>query len=253
MRKALVVAVLMAAVLAVPVVAQAQAGSTVSQVFFNAPKAGALAQYEAGRTKHMAWHRAQKDAWAWHTWLISSGPSTGAFLVVTSGHHWKDWDSRTKFEEADGVDSTANVGPYMSSSRMSFFTFRPELSLNPEGPPAAMATVTSFMVKPEGIGDFTEAIKKINEAIKKTNYPVPPSRWYSLANGGQGPEFVQVVDRKDWASFEAPEKSLGDMLQEVYGKEDGTKVLDTARRSYSQTMSETLTYRPDLSYVPEGK
>ncbi len=61
------------------------------------------------------------------------------------------------------------------------------------------------MLKPEGINDFIDGVKKVNDRIKKTNFPqAGPSRWYQLVNGGESPHFVLVGDRANWASFQPP-------------------------------------------------
>ena len=85
------------------------------------------------------------------------------------------------------------------------------------------------------------------EAINKTNYPTKTTNWYQLANGGEGPQFVQVTDRASWADMQGPEKSLVAMLEEVYGKDDTT--LQTLRGQIRYTVSEMAEYRQDLSYV----
>ena len=64
--------VLCAWALATPALAQ-PAGNVV-ELNIHTPKPGQEAKYEAGRKKHMAWHKAQKDTW---TWFTCSSWSTG--------------------------------------------------------------------------------------------------------------------------------------------------------------------------------
>jgi hypothetical protein len=111
-----------------------------------------------------------------------------------------------------------------------------------------MRTTVSYSVYPEHVNDFIESIKKINAALQKTNYPVKPSRWYSLANGGDTPTFVLVTDRATWGDMEPPEKKLEDALKEAYGD---SSALDTLRKSCRKITSELSVYREDLSYIPK--
>ncbi len=236
--------------LALPAAGQMQPG-TVARIYVNKVRPGAQQQYEQGRKKHMAWHRSQNDAWAWQTWEVMTGENAGSYVVGTFNHNWKDFDGREQFEDADATDAAANMGSSEASSTLSYYALRPELSLSPgnEGT-TPYVTVLHFFVKPEALNDFTQAIKKISEGIRKTNYPAVPSRWYSLANGGIGPEFALVQDRKNYAEMQPPEKTLDAMMQEAFGDE-GATILKSLRSGYRSTYSELLRYRPDLSYVPK--
>ena len=245
----LVMAAVVSCLPALPALA-ADTPGTLAQIFVQKPKPGAQAQYEEGRKKHMDWHRKQADTWEWNTWEIVNGPRTGQFLVGSFGHHWKDLDGRGDFEKADGVDAVANMGASQESSSMSFFDYQTDLSMPGEGPrPGAFSQVTHYYVKAEGIIDFQDAAKKINAAIKKANYPSHPI-WYRLTSGGEGPHFVMVQARKNWAEFEPPAKTVQDMLAEVYGKVDGPATLAKFRKQIRYVETEILRYRPDLSYVP---
>src|SRR5205807_6395058 len=51
----------------------AQNANNACRIYFTKPKPGADLQYEAGRKKHMQFHRTQKDTFTWGTWLIQTG------------------------------------------------------------------------------------------------------------------------------------------------------------------------------------
>jgi len=239
-------------------VAQMQ-GGPVTRVYVNRVKSGMEQQYEAGRKKHMAWHRSQNDTWSWYVYQVLTGENTGSYVVVTPGHNWKDFDGRDQFEKADAADAAANLGPSQASSTLSYYVNLPNLARPAPGEasaaaqaPAPYVTVLSFRLSPEGVPDFIAAVKKITEGMTKTNYPYLHSEWFSLANGGQGPEFVLVSDRRTFADMQPPEKTLDAMMQEAFGDE-GAAVMKSVRNSYRSTYTELLQYRPDLSYVPAGK
>jgi hypothetical protein len=250
--KRAVLGVLCAMTLAFP--AFAQQSGTVAEINFQQPKPGMTKQYEAGRKKHMAWHKSQKDTWTWHTWEVVSGDNSGTYIVGTFQHAWKDFDGREKFLQADQADLEANVGPSVAHTASRYYVERPDISLNPSTPtstPAAMVSVTSFLLKPESVNDFIDAVKKINEGIKKTNYAVQgPGRWYQLINGGEVPLYVLVGDRATWAAFQPNDKTLDAMMEEAYGKEQGAAILAAGRKAIRSQTTSASKYRPDLSYVP---
>jgi hypothetical protein len=233
--------------------ALAQQSGSVAELNFQHPKPGMTQQYEAGRKKHMAWHKKQKDTWSWLTYEVVSGQQAGSYITGTFQHAWKDFDGREKFSQDDLADFRTSVGPSLAASFTLYDILRADMSLSP--PPAAtspapMLSVTVFLLKPESVNDFVEGVKKVNEGIKKTNYPQPgPSRWYQLANGGEGPRFVLVGERANWAAFQPNEKTLDTMMEEAYGKEQGPAILGSLRKAVRTIHTQALKYRPELSYV----
>ena len=238
--------------LAALLTASAQQPGEIAEIHFNRVKPGSSAQYEAGRKKHMGWHKTQKDTWSWYTWAVVTGEATGNYVVGTFQHTWKDFDGRDKFTQADGADAQASMGPYLAGEEQSYYRYRADMSLSPEAfPPAALISITHFMIKADSVNDFVEAVKKVGDGIKKTNYPqAGASRWYQLVNGGETPHFVLVGDRANWASFQQPtDKTLDSMMEDVYGKDQGAAILSSLRKAIRSTHTEALQYRPDLSYI----
>jgi hypothetical protein len=237
-----------------PAVAQSSGAVVVLNV--QKPKAGMGEKYEAARKKHMAWHKTQKDTWTWYTWEVVSGEGMGQYLTASFGHAWKDFDGRDKFEADDEADLRKGVIPTLEATHLSYYVRRADLSLSQPSPtgPSAYSVLTYFLLKPEGQNDFIEAVKKVNEGIKKTSYPLAgPSQWYQLVNGGEGPLFVLAAGRANWEAFAPNEKTLDAMMEEAYGKEQGAAILASARKATRSSRTETVKYRPDLSYVPAAK
>jgi hypothetical protein len=225
----------------------AQTPQVVSEVHITMPKPGMQAQFEEGRKKHSAFHAAQKDTWKIYVWEIVSGERTGAYMQATPGHNWKDFDDRAAFNKLDGPDVAKNMEPFSGPTLTAYYVYREDLSLTKvPATLAKMRTTVSYSVYPEHVNDFIESIKKINAGLQKTNYPVKPSRWYSLANGGDTPTFVLVTDRATWGDMEPPEKKLEDALKEAYGD---SSALDTLRKSCRKITSELSVYREVLSYI----
>jgi len=246
MRKFALIATLL--FLASSVLAQSSP-QVISEVFVTTVKPGMTAQWEAGRKQHSAYHASQKDTWNILVWQYVTGDRTGAYLSASPNHNWKDIDAREAFNKADRPEIEKSMGASTASSNKAYFVYRDDLSLTkPPATPAAMRTSATYSVIPEHVNEFTDAIKKINAAIQKTNYPAKPSRWYSLANGGEVPTYILITDRASWADMEPPEKKLEDALKEAYG-DTGPAILDQLRRSCHRIVSETSIFRADLSYM----
>jgi hypothetical protein len=236
------------------VAAQTAAPEKVCEVHVNRLKPGMTAQYEQGRARHMAWHKSQNDSWSWATWEIATGKDTGAYLISSCGHTWKDFDAREQFNVNDTKNAFASMGATLAGETMAYYVIRPELSSESQpGPPPAYLSVIYFHLKPEGVTDFLNGVKQVNEAFSKTNTPRGANYWYMLANGGAGPELVLVQERKSIAEMAGiSPKTLDDIMKEAYG-DQGASNMTAIRKAYSWSESELLHYRPDLSYMaPES-
>ncbi len=236
--------------LALPLAAQEQPGP-VARLFFVKPKAGMRAQFEQAAKRHMEWHRQQKDTWTYYGWESVTGEQIGTYGFGTFGHHWKDFDARAKFDEADSADYYANVAQYVESRSSVFDIYHPEISRPLEGE-SPLVQVIVFQVKVGEQEEFLQGIRKAHEAIKKTDWPVHYD-WYELANGGEGPAYVLVLPHKNWADFEPPELSFPAMLEKAFGRQEAESVLKMFNYNTRKQTSEISKSRPDLSYIPAAK
>ena len=92
-----------------------------------------------------------------------------------------------------------------------------------------MTAVTIFVLHPGAGLDFIAAVKKVNDALgKQADWP-KTSGWLQLVNGGEGPTFVLLNSRKNWADFAPLPKTTADVLNEAYGKEVAN-YLDAAQK-----------------------
>ena len=231
----------------------AQNANNLCRIYFSTPKAGATQQYEAGRLKHMQFHRAQKDTWTWRTFAIETGDNAGTYVSSTCGHTWKDLDEwEQRMGKADTADGAINMAPYVQSGRNAIYVYRSDMSLAPANQPQSpMTSVTIYVLHPGAAPDFTDAIKKINNVLsKQPNWP-KTSGWLQLVNGGEGPTFVLLNSRRNWADFAPLPKSPADVVTEVLGKEAADAIFKTIRDSTAHLFTEAAQYRPDLSYEPE--
>lgn len=255
MRKAFVLLSVMALAIVVPASAQVQPKSLTRVVIIKV-KPGTAPQFEEGLKKFHEWENQQNVKFTFHAWRIVSGPRTMQYAIGTSGHDWKDFDALTKLGAAAQEQIQADMGSSVESVEISFWVYREGLSGHPENAgqtPPDFVSVTTYFLKPDGETAATDAIKAANAAIQKSHWPGKPSGWFSLVNGGDGPELAIVTGHENWADFQPPEPSFIKMLTGVYG-EEGTAALGkkffSGLRSWR---SEIWRYRPDLSYIPASQ
>jgi hypothetical protein len=249
------------------VVASAQTGQTtgtevsVAQLLFQTPHRDKADEYEEGTKRHIAWLKAHQEKWSWHTWQVLTGKDTGSYIVGTFSHRWEDFDARENFSMAVDSDFKKQVGPFLNSSSCTFYVLRTDLSNSPEpNPEPKYLQLNIFAVRPEGAREFSQSIRKMNAALKQTGFKsesfLSPnsagghSRWYFMTNGGEGPQYMLVTDRNSYTDFNPVEKSLDDVMEQIYGKEQGDAIMSNVRKTFTHVYSELVQYRPDLSYTP---
>ncbi len=229
-----------------------QNANNVCRIFFQTPKPGGTAAFEAARKKHNQFHAAQKDTWTWNTFEIQTSAMTGTFVTSTCGHAWKDFDDwEKKMGKADAADAAASLGPTVVGGNNGFYVYRADMSLAPPNqPPAPITSVSVYTLHPGTAPDFVDAVKKVNDALSKQPDWPKTSGWLQLANGGEAPTFVLLNARQNWAEFAPLPKTPQDVLTETIGKEAADAVFKTIRESTARIDVHAATYRSDLSYTP---
>lgn len=241
--------VALVALAAAPAFAQAPPPDSVTQVFRQKVVPGMVDKYEAGRKKHMAWHKAQGDPWIWNTYEITTGPDTGSYLIVSSNHQWADLDTWTaKFGDGDTADANVSMAGTQAGSQQTYWWQLNDISRLPaaDAPPPALYSLTTYSVKPGHDAAMAATIGKISAALTAAKYPLH-SIWYRLVNGGSTPAYAVVTPRANMATFSnlvmsAAEKQLGKAAAEALSKEFFDHV--------TGVQTELLQRRADLSYAP---
>ena len=235
--------------------ASAQSGDVnVGWVYASVPKPGMIKQLEEGRKKHMDFHKKQNDTWRWEIWQVETGENTGNYLSTTFGHSWKDLDAwETKMGAADTADGEVNLAPYISSTTASIWMVLKDASRTPPGNETPkMAQVNHFLLKPGKDADFNSIIRKINDAINKSDWPVHYT-WYALQDGGEGPHYALLVYLNGWADMAEPNPSFDAMLEKAVGRHDAESLMHSFDETIRREWTETIRFRPDLSYIPAMK
>jgi hypothetical protein len=226
----------------------------VSRVVVWKPKPGMEAKLEAGIKAHNEFHRKQNDASAFETFVITSGPDSGAFVRVAGARNWKDFDAEALGDKADQADTALNTDPYIASATTGYWRVRLDMSHpRPVMTPPAMWAITFYRVKYDKTGDFERARKKIKEATDKANWP-RNFLVLSLVSGGEGPTFAVLQARDKFADFNPPEgKTFAQMMEEQVGRDEAELVDRTIGGAVESTSTEIVNYRADLSYMPAKK
>src|SRR5947209_20617594 len=134
----------------------AQNANNVCRIYFSMPKPGMSQQYEAGRKKHMQFHRAHKDTWTWSTFAVETGDNAGMYVTSSCGHGWKDFDEwEARMGKADTADGATNLSLYGQSGSNGFYVYHSDMSLAPSNQAAApMTAVTVFVLHPASGAEF---------------------------------------------------------------------------------------------------
>lgn len=251
-RRAILFGVISILLMALPIAAQEQAGN-LGRVYFIKPKAGMELQYEEAAKRHTEWHRQQKDTWTWHTWQVVIGERLGQYVVGTFNHTWEDFDAHAEFDAADTAHVLADLSKYTASVRNVITRYRPDISTQPRSDtPLPLSQLFTYRVKSGKLVDFNYYERKVYEAIKRTRWPAR-TFWHRAINGTNGSVFYRISSRENWAGFKPPDKSFAEMMTLAYGPGEAEALREVFRQSVGSMRSETVQYRPDLSYIPAGQ
>ena len=236
--------------LTLPHLAQEKPGK-LAGAWYLKPKPGMRQQFEQVLKRHMEWHKQQKDTWATYVAEAVAGNRIGQYEIAATGHHWKDFDDREKFDEADMADYGANVAQYVDMVGASFWIYHPELSRPMTGNARFFEYVEEHL-NLDGESDYLLVLRKIHEAIQKANWPVYADI-YELYDGGEHPTYGIGFPHKNWADFEPPEQTLRAVLEKAHGREETDALLETFSKAVHCVNSEVWVSRPDLGYVSPAK
>lgn len=238
-------------VLAVPVALEAQTSEgRVARMAVLRPKEGMQAEFEAGYRRHLEWHRAQDDPWAWYGWQILTGDRVGWFVDGTFGHAWADLD-RAVAPAEDAADNAENVAPYADFATHAVYRLRPELTsarfLEARRTPPFVELITVEVV-PGRERAFERLARRIHRALdasRSSEHAV-----YELVNGSSTRHYLIMLPRERLADLQRSPRGFAGLMQSALGTADDGAVGPPATSSIRAIRSELLRYRPDLSYIP---
>jgi hypothetical protein len=219
---------------------------------FQTPKAGMTQQYEQGRKEKAAWQKQQKDSSPLLVFQIDSGEDTGTYIVSRGLMHWSDMDHPSVPDAADTAEFNKAVGSYVEKITDTYYELLPKFG-NPDtsSTPSKYSEIVILRVKAGKDSDFRAAVGRISEAERKAN-PSEHLAIYELVNGGLSGTYVVSIPHENWASFEENPnvKPMQQVVMDAYGPDGGASTLAELDNSIESEYTETLEFRPDLSYIP---
>lgn len=206
---------------------------------------GAQARFEEGYRHHLGWHRSHHDPLAWYGWMVSDGKRDGYFIDASVGEPFAAFDHRVDVEQ-DGADFKSSVTPYVTPQAQLTYELLPELSYGTpleSRKPSDTVQVTYFDIHPGMELRFEHALRTAKRMLTSTS-GAPPHTWYRLVTGDDKPQYMLMVARANWASYDQFRKDVADLLASDPGAlSDFTDAVRSSR-------TESWKYRSDLSNLP---
>ena len=146
----------------------------------------------------------------------------------------------------DGADAVANFVPFATALARPTYALLEDVSTGmplEQRRPGSIMQVTVFHVRPGTEPRFERALLAARRALQALP-GAPPHTWYRLVVGGQAPQYLLLVSRENWASYERFNRDIADLLAG-----DQANLAEYAAAVQSAEM-ETWRYRPELSLLP---
>lgn len=229
-------------------IASAENPSVARMVFFQA-KPGAKAQMEEAIKKQMDWRRERKDDWGWLTWEYVSDEE-GRYAVATFGHAWQEFDrSKTLPLVEEGLQKDL-ASLCLTPVVVQYFDHLEEVSaLGMAKETPTVAEVAVFQVQFGKAAQFYEAIRQFHRALQKAGAPVR-YEWFELLSGGEEPQFMLFLPRRNWAAFDTQGGFLLKVLEKSVGKKKASELFTQFNATVKHCRRYAVRLRPDLSNLP---
>ena len=229
-------------------IASAETPSVARIVFFQG-KPGINLQIEEAIKKQMDWRREQKDDWRWLTWEYVSD-EVGRYAVATFGHAWQDYDqpkiSPWVEEVSQGALASLSVTPVV----IQYFDHLDEVSaLGTEKETPNMAEIAVFQVQYGKTAQFYEALRQFHRALQKARSP-QRYEWFELLSGGEEPQFMVFLPRRNWAAFDTKRDFLFEALKKSVGAKRSNELFAKFTAVVKNCRRYAVRVRTDLSNLP---
>ncbi|WP_233842041.1 hypothetical protein [Dyella sp. 2HG41-7] len=235
-------AVTVTLLLAFPV--QAQQGLA-AHFFVYRVNDGAQDKFEDGYRRHLGWHRSHHDPLVWYGWTVSDGERNGYFIDANVGEPFAAFDHRVDIS-GDGADFRINVTPYVTPQAQLAYELLPELSTGTpleSRKPTDTIQVTYFDLRPGTEARFERALETAHHVLATTRN-APAHTWYRLISGGEKPQYMLMVARTNWSSYDVFRKDTAELLA---GDQNALRDFTDAVRG---SRTESWQYHADLSNLP---
>lgn len=209
------------------------------------PKKGMEERFDEGYRTHLQWHRGKRDPLVWYAWYVYDGERAGLFVDGSFGAPFAAFDRRVD-PAGDGADADRNVTPYADGAFRASYRLRRELSTGfplERWKPTKRIQVFHYTLRVGAQARFERALSAARANLAR-QADAPAHTWYEKVTGGTAPEYMLMVARDGWASYDRHVATLEALAGRDHA-EDLTAAVDEVR-------VETWLYREDLSLIPEG-
>jgi hypothetical protein len=222
--------------------------SVARMVFFHA-KPGTKAQMEEAIKKQIDWRREQKDDWRWLTWEYVSDEA-GRYAVATFGHEWQDYDQQKISPFVEEVFQGELASLCLTPVMIQYFTHLKEVSaLGAAKETPNMAEIAVFQVQFGKTAQFYEAVRQFHNALRKAG-TTQRYEWFELLNGGETPQFMLFLPRRNWAAFDTERGLLLGALEKSVGTKKSSEIFTQFTTTVKSSRRYAVRLRPDLSSLP---
>lgn len=197
---------------------------------------GKRADFEAGYSRHLDWHRERGDSLPWLAWTVVSGPGMGLFVDGTFGISFAAFDERVD-PAGDAAHAAANVTAFADPVYREVYRLRTDLSRSTRletGRAGAMQKVVWLRLDPGG----SETLERVLRAGANRSPAALDLSVYERVAGGQQPGFLLVVQFDAWADLAPVDADPTPAILQALGS------------AVASAESEVWLYRPDLTHIP---
>ncbi len=247
-RSVLCLAFLSISLIMISPVVSAESPSVARMVFFQA-KPGTKAQMEEAIKKQMDWRREQKDDWRWITWEYVSD-EVGRYAVATFGHAWQDFDQPKVSPWVEEMFQGALANLCLTPVVIQYFDHLREVSsLGRVKETPTMGEIAVFHLQFGKTSQFYEALRQFHRALRKAGSP-QRYEWFELLMGGEEPQFMLFLPRRNWAAMDEKRDFLFEALEKSVGATKSKELLAQFTATVKNCRRYVIGLRPDLSNLP---
>lgn len=203
--------------------------TTIARTFELRARDGLDRQLDDGYRRHLDWHAAAGDRWAWYLWEVTNGERAGLYVDGTFGRAWADFDAAVD-PLGDAADNAVNVDPFAIRAANHAWRLRPDLGSALVDPEAAPLVVrTECRIRRGADTELASALRRLRATDGGRAFAV-----YELVSGGELPTYVVWVPAATWGDAGAAAEDMADVMRPLAA-------------SAERVRTELWRFRPDLS------
>ena len=109
-----------------------------------------------------------------------------------------------------------------------------------------MAEIAVFQLQFGKTAQFYEAVRQFHDAMQKAGSR-ERYEWFELLNGGEGPQFMSFLPRRNWAAFDTQRGFLSEALEKSIGRRKSEKLIAQFSAAVKNYHRSAVRLRTELS------